>query len=123
MVNVFVTNTTGSEAVLSGWIDYNSDGVFDNATRARAIVVADGSLGESGPTNVSNRPRWILRHHICPLPLEHRFGAAENPTGFAADGEVEDHLAAITSLPGTGIASRTSKIAHETGGGPTLSDN
>ena len=48
--------------------------------------------------------------------------AAENPTGFAADGEVEDylasdHVAREPALPSVG----SSKIAHETGGGPTLS--
>ena len=36
-VNVIVTNTTGSAATLYGWIDYNGDGVFDNASeRAQA---------------------------------------------------------------------------------------
>ena len=30
-VSVRVTNTTGAAATLYGWIDYNGDGMFDNA--------------------------------------------------------------------------------------------
>ena len=38
-VTLLVTNTTGSTATLSGWIDYSSNGVFDNATeRAQATI-------------------------------------------------------------------------------------
>jgi hypothetical protein len=42
-VNVRVTNTTGTSATLYGWIDYNADGVFDNATERASMVVPSGS--------------------------------------------------------------------------------
>jgi hypothetical protein len=38
-VNVRVTNTRGVPATLYGWIDYNGDGVFDNATERASVVV------------------------------------------------------------------------------------
>ena len=43
-VNVIVTNTTGRAAVLSGWIDYNNNGLFDNGTERAQASIADGSL-------------------------------------------------------------------------------
>ena len=43
MVTLLATNTTGSAGTLSGWIDYNQDGVFDNATERAQIAVPNGS--------------------------------------------------------------------------------
>jgi len=47
------------------------------------------------------------------------YAAAANPTGAAANGEIEDYVASITR-PGIGEAIRTTKIACKAGGGPTL---
>ncbi len=44
-VNVIVTNTTGSAGTLYGWIDYNNNGLFDNATERASIAVPNGSVG------------------------------------------------------------------------------
>ena len=53
-VTLLVTNTTSSEATLSGWIDYNRDGVFDNVSeRAQATAAAgttDGRVTLTFPT-------------------------------------------------------------------------
>ena len=42
-VNVRVTNTTGAAATLYGWIDYNANGVFDNATERASVAVPNGT--------------------------------------------------------------------------------
>src|SRR4029079_408620 len=42
-VSVLVTNTNGTVATLYGWIDYNNNGVFDNATERASVVVPTGS--------------------------------------------------------------------------------
>ena len=42
-VTLLATNTTGTTATLSGWIDYNADGVFDNASERAQIAVPDGT--------------------------------------------------------------------------------
>ena len=42
-VNVRVTNTIGSAATLYGWIDYNANGVFDNATERASVAVPNGT--------------------------------------------------------------------------------
>ena len=42
-VTLLATNTTGSAGTLSGWIDYNNDGVFDNATERAQIAVPDST--------------------------------------------------------------------------------
>jgi hypothetical protein len=40
-VEVNVTNQTGRDATLHGWIDYNGDGVFDSATEYTSVIVRD----------------------------------------------------------------------------------
>src|SRR5258706_15697015 len=42
-VNVRVTNTTDAAATLYGWIDYNANGAFDNATERASVTVPTGS--------------------------------------------------------------------------------
>ncbi len=42
-VNVRVTNTTGTAATLYGWIDYNANGVFENATERASVAVPNGT--------------------------------------------------------------------------------
>ena len=42
-MNVRVTNTTGAAATLYGWIDYNANGVFDNATERASVAVPNGT--------------------------------------------------------------------------------
>ena len=121
-VNLRVTNTTGSAATLFGWIDYNANGVFENATERASIPVPNGtnnsvvtlvfpavSAGFTGTTYA----RFRLSTDVD----------AADPTGEVADGEIEDYRATITR-PGSGVADSTKnrKIASGTGGGPMLAD-
>ena len=121
-VNAIVSNTTGSTATLFGWIDYNQNGVFDNASeRAQATV-------NTGTTNgiVTLTFPAVPSGSAGKTYARFRFStdaAAANPTGAATNGEVEDYVATITNPGGTPADSaKTVKIAHQLNGGPTLGD-
>ena len=120
-VTLLATNTTGRAAILSGWIDYDNDGVFENATERAQIVVPDAT------TNV----RFKLMFPSIPKgaagPTYARFRlstdtAATDATGAAQDGEVEDYVFTITAQS-SGRVDRSLKIAHELNGGPTLANH
>jgi Ca2+-binding RTX toxin-like protein len=122
-ITLLATNTTGSTATLSGWIDYNQDGEFDNATERAQIAVPGGSAGG----------RFTLTFPVVPVvpgtarSTYARFRlstdvAGQNATGAANDGEVEDYVFSITAQT-TRTVNHFLKIAHELNGGPTLSNS
>ena len=117
-VNVIATNTTGAAATLSGWIDYNNDGVFDNTTERAQIAVPHGTTSGIVTLTFPTVPTGFTGETYARFRLS-TDAAVFNPTGTASDGEVEDYPAAIT-LPSNGDIFSITKIAHETGGGPTL---
>lgn len=91
-----VTNTTGSPATLYGWIDYNADGMFDNATERTSVAVPDGTMPAT-PVNLDfgATPGGTVNNTFLRLRLGTQPGAA-NPTGLVDDGEVEDYAAEFT---------------------------
>jgi hypothetical protein len=89
-VRVKATNTTGAEAMLFGWIDFNGDGVFDNANERAEAVIFSGSSGvvftlEFGAVPEAFEGRTYARFRLS------TDAAAADPTGLALDGEVEDY--------------------------------
>ena len=120
-VNVIVTNTTGNAATLSGWIDTNNNGLFDNATERAQAAVADGTTADVVTLTFPVVPDGFTGKTYARFRLS-TDGAAANPTGTATDGEVEDYVATIAS-PSDGTAGSTAKIADGVGGGPTLVDS
>jgi hypothetical protein len=97
VVTLLATNTSGSPATLSGWIDFNANGVFDNATERTQIAVPDGAADG----------RFTLTFPVIPDGLAGRTyarfrlstdRAAEDSTGAASDGEVEDYPFVITNV-------------------------
>ncbi|QDV14718.1 FG-GAP repeat protein [Rosistilla oblonga] len=119
-VNVFVTNTTGQPATLYGWIDFNGDGVFDNATE-RASADVGFAISESVPLQFPEiQPGFHGRTYA-----RFRLGldadtAAQNPTGAAGIGEIEDYQAQVT-IP-TRIESSPLRLSTEISSG-LLADN
>ena len=96
-VNVAVTNTTGAAATLYGWIDYNSNGLFDNATERASVAVPNGTNGAvalSFPTVPSGSASSTFARFR--LSTDTR---AQNPVGAASNGEVEDYQVTITAPP------------------------
>ena len=90
-LNIPVVNTTGADAFVVGYIDFNGDGDFDTgeasapatvSTSGTAALVFSVSGIASGTTGVRLRLSSVLDDVITPL-------------GFATDGEVEDHLIEI----------------------------
>ena len=119
-VDVIVTNTIGSAATLSGWIDTNFDGVFDNATERAQVAVADGTNGGVVRLTFPAISSGINGQTYARFRLS-TDAAAANPTGPAANGEVEDHVVKITAR-GLPSANSWTKIASSLSGGPTLND-
>jgi hypothetical protein len=93
-VNVRVTNTTGTAATLYGWIDYNANGMFDNATERASIVVPNGANNTTVTLVFPAVPPGFFGTTYARFRLSTDIAAA-NPTGTAADGEVEDYRATI----------------------------
>jgi hypothetical protein len=93
-----VTNNTGGPATLYGWIDYDADGAFENATERASIAVPDGSTDLTVTLTFPVVPAGFLGDTYARFRLS-TDGAAAEPTGPATDGEVEDYTAVIDQAP------------------------
>jgi hypothetical protein len=122
-VSVRVTNTVGTTATLYGWIDYNANGVFDNATERASVAVPNGTNSGIVTLVFPAVPSGFTGTTYARFRLSTDVAAA-NPTGAASDGEVEDYRVTITK-PNSGLAdsAKTQKVASGTLGGPTLVDS
>ena len=95
-VTLSVKNQTGVNATVSGWIDFNQNGMFDANERAQATVPSNqaGSL-------VQVKLYWNGLNNLAGGQTFMRFRIASNaaevadPTGVASDGEVEDYSLTI----------------------------
>ncbi len=97
-VPVTVTNTTGSAAMLYGWIDYDGDGVFDNHSEKASVAVPDGTTDVEVVLSFATAPWASAANTYARFRLSTDPAAAE-PTGPAQDGEVEDYAVSIVSRP------------------------
>jgi serralysin len=121
-VNLRVTNTAGITAALYGWIDVNANGVFENATE-RATALVPGNTNNGAVTLAFPAvPPGFTGTTYARFRLSTDMAAA-NPTGGAADGEVEDYRITITRpASGTADSAKNTKVASNTGGGPALAN-
>lgn len=97
---VSVTNTTGADATLAGWIDVNRNGVFDGGERATATVASGATtvqLTWSGITPVAGVSS--ARFRIMPGVV-----AAPSAGGVIVGGEVEDYRITIAAASAPGLA-------------------
>ncbi len=103
-------NTTGSNAFLTGWFDYNRDGAFTSSESVTVTVAANAT---------SATLQWTSLPASLPLGAVTGFGfrlrlssvsQSASPTGYAPDGEVEDYL--VTNLQ-LSTASNISGIINE----------
>ncbi len=111
-VTLLVTNNTGSTATLSGWIDYDQDGVFENATERAQTTISTGTTDGRATLTFPSISHGISGDTYARFRLS-TDGAADNSTGPAADGEVEDYLFTI-SEPADGVATSFVKLASDT---------
>ena len=99
-VTLRATNKTGASATITGWIDYNADGVFDNVTERAQVAVPNGA--ESGvfrlvfPATPGGYTGTTYARFRISTDI-----AGGNPIGAAIDGEVEDYQVSIAK-PGGG---------------------
>jgi uncharacterized repeat protein (TIGR01451 family) len=92
-------NTSGSNATLAGWIDFDRDGVFQAdegvtatvANNATTATLTWNNIGSTGP-NIVVGPTYA-RFRLTTDPL-----TTGTPTGFASNGEVEDYAITITPV-------------------------
>jgi large repetitive protein len=92
LARVTVTNTTGGTAYLSGWVDFNRDGDWDDAGEK---ILSDISVTASG----RNDYRFSVPAGVIAGATYARFRLSGTPglgvTGAADNGEVEDYLVGI----------------------------
>ena len=123
VVRTRVTNLTGQTATLYGWIDYNGDGVFDNATERASVSVPSGVTAETVTLTFPIVPPDAITGTTYARFRLSTDTAAANPTGAADDGEVEDYVATVLRRSdGTVDVAKRTKIASLTNGGPLLAD-
>lgn len=88
-------NNTGAVATLAVWIDFNNDGIFDASEKQNALV-SNGSgnhtFSWAGITVHPTAPQLVTRVRIASDATE-----VENPSGFASNGEVEDHAIIVST--------------------------
>ncbi|MDZ7316067.1 MAG: GEVED domain-containing protein [candidate division KSB1 bacterium] len=94
-ISVRAFNMTGKTAVLSGWIDVNRNGLFENSERASALVPngTNGFVNLIFPT-ISGPAGFTFARFRISTQDDNSDGHLD-PTGFLSDGEVEDYVCEI----------------------------
>ncbi|GEM_PF-576363 len=91
-----IENTTGSNAYLSAWFDYNRDGIFSVNERLTRTIPNNSN---STTLTWTNLPQYLINSTINEFGFRFRISTDQNainsPTGLAPDGEVEDYLASF----------------------------
>jgi GEVED domain/Dockerin type I domain/Bacterial pre-peptidase C-terminal domain len=103
---VNVTNTTGSTAYLSYWIDYNGDGVFGTT---EGIVQSTVTTANTTFT-VTVPGKAAVGQTYARFRVSTDRASVATPTGAAPDGEVEDHAVRIQANPYKNPSTKASVI-------------
>ena len=95
-LNVPLTNNTGSDAQLGGWIDFNFDGTFSNSEFSSTIVPNDAT---SASIIWNSIPVISVGTTFSRLRLASDFASIDtnSSSGSAMNGEVEDYTVSIQS--------------------------
>ncbi|MBU0655118.1 MAG: DUF11 domain-containing protein [Gammaproteobacteria bacterium] len=103
-LQVTATNTTGTDATVACWIDYNGNQQFEAAEFGSATIIAgsDGSTPvtvtmPAVPADASTTLTDSATYARCRLTTESIDG--NKATGLMADGEVEDYKVTFTAQP------------------------
>ncbi|WP_442506610.1 GEVED domain-containing protein [Novipirellula sp. SH528] len=92
-VTLLVTNSTGNTATLAGWIDYNNDGVFDDATERTTTTVNTGTTDGRITLTFPTIPAGFTGDTYARFRLSTDASFVATPTsiGAVSDGEFEDY--------------------------------
>ena len=98
---VNVTNSTGANAYLNGWVDFNNNNTFDTGEQ----VVTNHTVATG--TSLSTRTFYAqVPPDLTAATVGARFrissSAFAGPVGSAGSGEVEDYTIAVVALPPCG---------------------
>jgi hypothetical protein len=99
-VTTTVLNNTGSSANLCGWIDFDQDGIFqsdESVCTAVTSMVSSQSIDLVFSIAVADRDNTGAI--FARLRLTTDALTPSNPTGSASDGEVEDFMTTVSTLP------------------------
>ena len=96
-VAVAITNTTGADATLSGWIDFNRDQTFSNSERTQMIVPTGATSVTLTWANIpwSGGQFGLVGGSFARFRLASVASEVDNPTDQAFSGEVEDYALTI----------------------------
>ena len=119
-----VANTTGSDAWLTGWFDYNRDGSFQTSEVVTVLVPNNTT---SATVTWSGLPQYLPQGKTTDYGFRFRLStdkqAVQQATGFARDGEVEDYLVPgqmlctpVTAGDNATICQNTTATLHAAGG-------
>ena len=107
-------NTTGADATIACWVDYNADGTFDNATERATATVVNGAT--SAVLTLPNVPATASTTTAGSTTMRCRLAAdatqVANASGAATTGEIEDHLVTLAVAPKTDL--KVTKVANKT---------
>ncbi len=95
-VQVTVTKPNGTNAFLTGWVDYNRNGIFEPTERIASnlpMTQAVTTLSFLVPASASTGNTYAR------FRLSSDAASTSSPVGPAPDGEVEDHLITIQTNP------------------------
>ena len=97
-VDVNVTNNTGSDARLVGWIDFDGSGTFESGEGTQTVV-ADGNTGTTVSLNWSGLSGLVNGDTYARIRFSSDIGLSLFTTGSAmSDGEVEDYTLPISGV-------------------------
>ncbi len=119
-ITLSATNTTGTAATLYGWIDYNHNGVFENATERAQISVPTGTTAGRFTLQFPKIAGDVAGGTYARFRLSSD-AAAANSTGAAIGGEVEDYKFQVMNRVKTPVTvSKSVRVADGFNGGPTI---
>lgn len=98
-IPVALSNTTGQDAYLTGWFDYNRNGRFDNNESVSVTVPPNTTTATLTWTGLpAFLPTGTATGYGFRLRLSSDAASAQPATGFAQDGEVEDYFIPSAAL-------------------------
>jgi hypothetical protein len=122
-VTLRATNNVGPSGKITGWIDYNNNGVFEVSESAVVSVPAFSTNGTYTLT-FPVIPQGFTGTTYARFRLSENTVAATSPTGAITGGEVEDYLVTITTPSNSGVKTGgATKLASGGTNMPTLANS
>ncbi|NJO94735.1 MAG: lamin tail domain-containing protein [Pleurocapsa sp. CRU_1_2] len=119
-VSVNVTNTTGNNAYLVGYIDFNKDGDFDDANEKSTTVTVSNNPTANQSVVFTTPAGMNAGNTYARFRLSSTQAQAESSVGIATSGEVEDYQIAIAGYDYGDAPSSYGDASHDNPATPTV---